>query len=95
MRKLKLEIDELLVETFATSTAAVERGTVEGNATFLGTGACRSCVDLSRCIETCGDTCDNSLDYCTCACTADCTNVGPGCHHISEFGSCPCYPDPY
>ncbi|HVG44367.1 MAG TPA: hypothetical protein VM890_06530 [Longimicrobium sp.] len=95
MRKLKLEIDELQVETFATATAGVEHGTVEGNATFLGTGACRSCVDMSRCIETCGDTCDNSLDYCTCACTDDCTHVGPGCYHISQNGSCPCYLDPY
>jgi len=92
MRKLKLQIDDLQVETFATATAGMEQGTVEGNATFLGTGACRSCVDMSRCIETCVDTCDNSLDYCTCA---DCTAAGPGCFHFSENGSCPCYPEPY
>jgi len=92
MRKLKLEIDELRVEAFETSSVAAERGTVEGNATFLGTGACRSCVDMSRCIETCFDTCDNSLDYCTCACTNDCT-VGAGCGQFS-VDSCPCYTDP-
>jgi len=93
MRKLKLEIDALAVESFDTAHPGDSRGTVAGNATVFGTGGCYSC-DLSRCVETCGDSCDNSLDYCTCACTDDCTVAGPGCHHISDFGSCPCYTDP-
>jgi hypothetical protein len=90
MRKLKLEIDALQVETFQTSPAGAERGTVAGNATFLGTGGCWTC-DYTRCVETCGESCDNSLDYCTCA---DCTGGGRGCFHISDAGSCPCYTDP-
>jgi len=93
MPKLKLEIDALAVESFDTVPAGDARGTVEGNATFLGTGGCYTC-DATRCVETCHDSCDNSLDYCTCACTADCTAAGPGCHRISDAGSCPCYTDP-
>ena len=42
MKKLKLEIDELAVESFVAGDGAVERGTVEarGDDASLGTVAC-------------------------------------------------------
>lgn len=90
MSKLKLQVDELCVESFETADDGAARGTVHGHFTNGAASGCFTC-NFSACVETCPDTCDNSLDYCTCACTADCTNVGPGCHHISDAGSCPCY----
>lgn len=93
MKKLKLETDDLRVESFPTVEIEAELGTVYAHATRWQTGVCYSCGDTS-CIETARETCDNSLDYCTCACTADCTDDWR-CHPpISDAGSCPCYTDP-
>jgi hypothetical protein len=56
MRKLKLDMDELLVESFATADADPEaRGTVHGNA---ATGLCT--LRATRCYQ---ETCDLSCDY--------------------------------
>ncbi|HEU4456989.1 MAG TPA: hypothetical protein VFR81_28225 [Longimicrobium sp.] len=86
MKKLRLELDELAVETFDTQAAPALEGTVHGYFTQVGT--CSFCH--ATCIETGCDTCDNSLDYCTCACTEDCiprpTRYNPE--------SCPCYLEP-
>lgn len=71
MKKLKLEIDELAVESFTTRNDEALRGTVGGAATFFGTNGCYSCVG-TICIESCRNTCDNSLDYCTCMCSNTC-----------------------
>lgn len=59
MRKLKLDMDELLVESFATADADADpeaRGTVHGNeATGLCTLAATRCYQ-----ETCAFSCDGS-----------------------------------
>ncbi|HEX6749993.1 MAG TPA: hypothetical protein VF092_22055 [Longimicrobium sp.] len=68
MKKLRLRMDELCVESFPTAEGVGDRGTVNGaGRTFPGTG-CHSCENPSACIETCPNTCDNSFDLCTCAC---------------------------
>ena len=52
MRKLKLQMDQLAVESFPTSEALVPRGTVEAHGTFIDNtcGAERTCGP-----QTCGD----------------------------------------
>ncbi|HEX8690810.1 MAG TPA: hypothetical protein VF746_00065 [Longimicrobium sp.] len=88
MKKLKLEAEDLRVESFPTAEGEAEEGTVHAHATRFQTGGCWSCD--ARCIETAPETCDNSLDYCTCACTDDWR-----CHPpISDAGSCPCQTEP-
>ena len=53
MRKIKLDIDALEVDSFETKPAAVERGTVRGHATQYG-----SCQ--GSCVASCGGpTCES------------------------------------
>ena len=89
MRKIKLDVHDLDVETFHTSLKLPAIGTVRALETALQTGVCYSCVDT--CIETCGDTCNNSLDYCTCGCapTGQCT--GAACGIPSQQVTCRCH----
>ena len=77
MRKLKLELDELSVESFEVAEKAEERGTVHGNVfmTQFCTGAngvtcgesCGTCV--GTCVNESCDTCvDLSCDTCNSGC---------------------------
>jgi len=86
MKKLRLELDELAVETFDTSVTDALEGTVHGH--FTNFASCSFCH--ATCIETGCDTCDNSLDYCTCNCTVDCNPQ----HTRYKPDSCPCYIEP-
>jgi len=106
MRKLRLDVHELKVETFHTFLKDdPEAGTVEAYATAFQTGVCYSCV--ATCIESCRDTCNNSLDYCTCPDTCEDTcgtcwftcagdTCNDTCHtnicacNLSDFGTCIC-----
>jgi hypothetical protein len=55
MKKLKLEIEELAVESFATAAAMADIGTVRGHGTFRG--------DTCQAVNSCGPhTCGNA--YC-------------------------------
>jgi len=77
MRKLKLELEELSVESFETAGEAEERGTVRGNSfptrfAQCITNAC-SGADGVTCDETCGYTC-----YATCGETCG-ANSCDGC----------------
>jgi hypothetical protein len=61
MRKLKLELDELAVQSFETAGEAEERGTVQarGGVTVLGDTDCGAWC--SR-VDTCGFTCYTCWD---------------------------------
>jgi len=66
MKKMRLQLDELRVDTFATATLQHARGTVAGN---------DSRPTLFAPENTCGDSClDPNSCFGTCFCT-----VGPNC----------------
>lgn len=65
MRKMKLEIGTLQVESFPTLQAPPERGTVDGAEGTLRTNQCGSCAgftcDGATCVTSCG-----GQPQCTC-----------------------------
>jgi hypothetical protein len=68
MRKLRLAIDDLRVESFDTMRAAEEKGTVFGvQATYWGEASCYdpTCVGFNTCTcgESCGGTCLDETCY--------------------------------
>lgn len=83
MRKLKLELEELRVESFETAEAAAERGTVRGHAI---TDLC-SRADGFTCFESCGGTCVE-----TCA-DASCDTCDSGCYQTPPIGHTAYYID--
>ena len=74
MTKLKLELDALLVESFATAPAALERGTVLGNKAVIpasdGAGECGGGSNEESC-WTCLS-CTAPSDPCICDVTLGC-----------------------
>lgn len=70
MRKMRLELGELAVESFPTETAAeAARGTVEAAeaATFAATAACGTCGGATCAGATCFTSCSPGGDpRCTC-----------------------------
>ena len=84
MRKLKLDVQNLEVETFDTAPAAGGKGTVEAYVTgFMGTDPCYTCGD-TRCIST------HDGNVCTYGITCNCQTTTTG---LTEE-SCPCYQEP-
>lgn len=77
MRKIKLQLESLAVESFDTTQQEPADGTVAGHQ--LGTRyTCASCEDsciqtACTCIETCGgSTCEGTCDWtCSCFCTME------------------------
>ena len=83
MRKLKLQIDDLAIESFATVTVARDEGTVVGHATQGNKDTCDpavgscfgyTCYETCQCgetkVDTCNFTCDPAVGTCfgyTCA----------------------------
>jgi hypothetical protein len=85
MKKLKLEMEDLSVESFATSQAAGPRGTVEAHNTFFGQtcGAERTCGP-----QTCGEMyCVIGTDPINCAPTGG-LSCGGGCGPVTG-SACP------
>ncbi|HEX6370114.1 MAG TPA: hypothetical protein VF006_14430 [Longimicrobium sp.] len=71
MKKLKLQIEDLAIESFATAAQAGDEGTVVGHATQgnkytcdprVGTCFGYTCIDAT-CDKTCGDTCGDTCDF--------------------------------
>lgn len=102
MHKLKLDLDQLAVESFDTNPSdSARRGTVQG---FVPTPAATCFITCPTCYNTCascGGTCDNSCGgtcYCsgyTCggSCGGTCNEVTcVTCHTNCEQDSCvgPC-----
>jgi hypothetical protein len=56
MKKMKLNLDRLQVETFETAAATTERGTVHGHYSQRGTcdGRAATCQDGRSCTARCG-----------------------------------------
>lgn len=74
MGKLRLELDDLTVESFETGDEQRRRGTVQGHDT-VETEWCTGYPDcLSKRCQTPNDTC-----YGTCGCTENCNTVAPYC----------------
>ena len=59
MRKMKLELDRLTVESFEMVAGATDpRGTIQGNAASPPTPACSGpCSFFQSCLATCGISC--------------------------------------
>ena len=55
MKKLKLKMDELRVETFSTGEAHAGRGTVQGHYGTTHTEAGDTCTDYTCAGDTCGE----------------------------------------
>ena len=77
MKKLKLEMDDLRVDSFEVREGTEERGTVEGRyVTFTCDascgGTCDSCMDT--CLNTCPDSCWNTCATCN-TCEFHCTHI--------------------
>jgi hypothetical protein len=92
MRKLRLDLDELAVQSFSTASASVRmEGTVLARQTNVGT--CETCN--YTCNETCDGACTTTTghDSMQTACL-DCFSEGlgctqyPGCHTVIET----CFP---
>ncbi len=81
--KLKLDLDELQVESFATTPTKGRngQGTVYANASLICSN--RTCEEPTM-KETCGDnftclaTCPNTCDTCPISCDGDCNPGGGG-----------------
>jgi hypothetical protein len=93
MKKLKLELDELQVESFQTERGMVQRGTVKGNAP--PTSFCTEYIDctwdfgcetqLASCEGTCntcaGGSCEGTCGgSCYGTCDASCNTCGYSCY---------------
>lgn len=74
MKKLKLRIDELRIDSFRTTRADAPTGTVVGEQ-LTGPLRCGegTCVDYGTCCYSCGPTCRGSCppDTCYQTCRAD------------------------
>ncbi len=105
MKKLKLNLDDIKVESFETSANNLSAvGTVKGNATLTEYVTCNGCTHIT-CGNTCGNTCNgNTCDGNTCDGTCD-GNTCDGTCNVSCFGTCndtcddpvtyPCSAPPY
>lgn len=59
MRKFRLDIDRLTVESFPTAQAAMERGTVDAHASGPAGCSARTLCDVASCVV--AATCDYSI----------------------------------
>ena len=96
MQKLKLDLEELAVETFDTTPVRLDRGTVLGHGPDTFQNTCMTChtycdcepssrTEVSGC-GTCDASCGGSCDSCIDTCKACGTGV-TACQYT-------CYPDP-
>jgi hypothetical protein len=88
MRKLTLDLDAIQVESFATSSPAPTRGTVDarqGRETFGCTAAGQPTCDFTCDDNTCG--CPAPSNYVTCiSCAATC--AGTTCNGAATCATC-------
>jgi hypothetical protein len=71
MNKLRLTLDDLRIESFDTTAAAGEKGTVAAQEDCTCMSACPtfcpvSCPGLPTCADTCPETCSETCDDFTC-----------------------------
>jgi len=102
MKKLKLQLDELQVESFQTARGHATRGTVQGNAP--PTSMCTDYIDctwdfgcetqVASCNGSCGNTCDATCGSCngTCygSCYGSCDATCFSCEYSCYESGCAC-----
>ena len=105
MRKLRLQLEDLRIDSFDTTPAPKEKGTVFGEQCTCYTQCtcpgCPTCANYVTCDASCNGTCDAS---CNGTCGASCNGTcGATCDWTCGFtcgascgGSCPTaeYPNP-
>ncbi|HEX6373895.1 MAG TPA: hypothetical protein VF006_33510 [Longimicrobium sp.] len=85
MNKLKLRLDDLLVDTFQTTGASREKGTVFGEQCTCYTQC--TCPGCPTCYASCNGTCDASCNG-SCVATCDASCYG-SCDWTCDY-SCDC-----
>ena len=83
MKKLRLDLDAIRVDTFSTTRAEEGRGTVKGHVCCCGCCPC-CCTGGNSCAGTCG-TC---LTACG-TCQTDCGTCATACGTCESCGTCP------
>jgi hypothetical protein len=92
MRKLSLNLDELVVESFRTVETGVQPGTVRGmDSASVDQDTCVTCdgcSDADTCVS-CAGTCGNTCQSCPITCSPCATHDGrPTCDQLCSVG-CP------
>jgi hypothetical protein len=88
MKKLRLNVDALTVQSFATADQASSRGTVHGEECTCPTNC--TCPGCPSCGETCPNTCAETCDDATCnTCDYSCWDT---CQKTCYTWICPCMP---
>ncbi len=82
MKKLRLELDELQVESFTIDRGEDERGTVEGHISARCSAGDRTCNGGDTCVN--GNTCGGEVS-CAGSCPDPCTNENSYCFNNSCF----------
>jgi modification target Cys-rich repeat protein len=84
--KLTLNVEQLAVDSFDTSTASAKRGTVFGEQCTCYTQC--TCPGCPTCYNTCAATCVNTCDDHTCA--ASCNGTCGATCDCSGYTECDC-----
>ena len=93
MKKMKLDLDELTVDSFDTSSAGPRAGTVFGEQCTCYTNCtCPGCPTCAQsCNGTCGDSCNGTCGdscYGTCAGQYSCDYTCDSCYYTQCANSC-------
>jgi hypothetical protein len=95
MRKLRLQLDDLRIDSFDTTQAKKARGTVFGEQCTCYTQC--TCPGCPSCDESCNGTCEVScFDTCAGSCNGTCYKTCNGCNTTGGY-TCAGYattPDP-
>jgi hypothetical protein len=84
MNKLKLNLDELAVESFDTTRSEKTRGTVVGEQCTCYT-YCDTCPGCPTCDNTCAYTCDDATCPACPTCNASCNGT---CDYCESYDYC-------
>jgi hypothetical protein len=85
MKKMKLNLEQLAVDSFDTSAAPEKRGTVFGEQCTCPTNC--TCPGCPTCYESCNGTCGDSC-YGTCAGQWSCDPTCDSCYYTQCAQSC-------
>ncbi|MBB4637878.1 hypothetical protein [Longimicrobium terrae] len=86
MKKLTLQLDDLRIESFSTTGAPRERGTVVGEEQCTCPTAC-SCPGCPTCDASCNGTCGGTCDA---SCYGTCGDTCAGCTWDASCGNNSC-----
>ncbi|HEY0016545.1 MAG TPA: hypothetical protein VGC13_09515 [Longimicrobium sp.] len=89
--KLKLNLEDLTVESFNTTTAEKPKGTVFGEQCTCYTNC--TCPGCPTCDNTCAYTCDDATcpacPTCAASCNGTCQNCGTDAYSCYDTNCCP------